>query len=224
MSACYISIIRWTRLPLILIAAIAHSALLLPPDAALAENRADTLGVLVSRLGPAGLCYRRAYDSNQLKRHVDQTISGMTVLLKLETVADAAQSFNLYAAIDLRNDPDRRYGMATSWWETGANLFGGRKQVLPILESNYVTLCMSGVDPNSAEEAGELVLGIQEAGHALLVFNGIFQMRSGAPSKRVMRDVIFGKEDRILKLKRVESHECSGIDQILAEPVRHQHR
>lgn len=225
MSAYCTSRLRLTRVPLIAVAAITCSALLLPPHAAMAKNNAGTLGVLVSRNGPAGICFRRVYDSNHLKRHAGQTISRMTVLLKPEAGSDStAQSFSLYAAIDLRNDPDRRYGMASCWWETGANLYGGRKRVLPFLASNDATRCMSGVNPNSAEEAGELVLGDQREGETLFVFNGFYQMRSGTPGARFMRDVAFGKEDQVLRLSKADMDACSGIEEALSEPVKAQNR
>lgn len=174
-------------------------------SSAMDNIKANKLRNLIDRNGSAGLCYRRVFDDRHMKRHVGQTISGMRVLLKPDAGTGAsAQSFNLFAAINLKGDPDRRYGMATCWWEPGANLTEGRKRALAFLASDDATRCMSSVSPNSAEEAGELVLGNQDEGDVLFIFNGFYQMRSGAPGARVMRDVGFTKEDRILRLSRVD--------------------
>ncbi|WP_407530875.1 hypothetical protein [Methylobacterium oryzisoli] len=191
-----------------------------------AEATKDGLIAQVSRSGAAGLCYRRVYDRLHLRQNVKQMIVAITVQLKPEpsTPHGADQPIGLVAAIDLRDDPDRRYAMASCWWEAEANLLGGRRHALPMLASDDGIRCMSAVAPNSAEEAGELVLGSKEAGETLFVFNGLFQMRSGQVGARVMRDVAFGKEDQILKLKRVDPNECSGIENALSEPVKHQHR
>ncbi|WP_232629933.1 hypothetical protein [Methylobacterium sp. Leaf118] len=207
----------------LLAATLAWSAMGLTPGAAVERNQADRLGPLLDRSGPAGLCYQRSYDREHLMRHPGQTIAAMTVLLKSAVPADAAgRSFTLLTEIALRREPDRRYGMATCWWEAGANVLDGRKRALPFLASDDATRCMASVDANSAEEAGELVLGHQ--GEALVLFNGFSQMRSGRSGARVMRDVAFGHEDRILRLGRVDPTACAGIERALAEPVRAQNR
>lgn len=193
---------------------------------AAADATKDSLATQVGRSGTAGLCYRRAYDRVHLRQNVKQMIVAITVQLKPEpsTAPGADQSIGLVAAIDLRDDPDRRYAMASCWWEAEANLLGGRRPALPMLASDDGIRCMSAVAPNSAEEAGEFVLGSKEAGETLFVFNGLSQMRSGQVGARVMRDVAFGKEDQILKLKKVDPNECSGIENALSESVKHRHR
>ena len=83
---------------------------------------------------------------------------------------------------------------------------------------------MSMVEPNSAEEAGDFFLEVDESGKRLLFYNGFSQMRAGSTGARLMRDVKFGRSDEVLRLNRVDRALCSGIEAVLDEPVRAQNR
>lgn len=185
----------------------------------------NTLVPRIEQAGPDGLCYERVYDAAHLRRHSRQTIGAMTVLLKPEAgPAASARAMGLAARIALRNGSGPLYGMAACWWEAGANRTSGGDRAHPELKSDDGTRCMSMVEPNSAEEAGDFFLDAMPSGESLLVYNGFSQMRSGPKGARIMRDVAFGAADAVLRLDRVDHARCAGIEEVLAEPVRAQNR
>jgi hypothetical protein len=179
----------------------------------------------VKRSGPDGLCFERAYDAAHMRRHPRQTVEAVTVLLKPDAhPAASTTAFGFAARIKLRGVPEPAHGMATCWWEEATNRDVVGRRVYPELKSDDATRCMSTVEPGSAEEAGDFMLDADLTLAQVTVYNGFSQMRFGPTGARVMRDVRFGRDDLILKLRAVARARCDGIEAVLAEPVRVQSR
>jgi hypothetical protein len=192
-----------------------------------ADGRND-LVPLVRTSGAQGLCYRRRYDTEHLRRHPGQTISSATVLLKpaegTDKDAEAPDALDLSARFTLRTGSEPLYGMASCWWERGGNRLDGGVRAEPRIKSDDGTRCMAMVEPNSAEEAGDFLLDLSPSGGDLIFYNGFSQMRAGPKGARAMRDVNFGPSDEVMRLKRVGRALCEDIEAVLAEPVRMQNR
>jgi hypothetical protein len=188
-----------------------------------AEGRND-LVPLLKRSGIQGLCYQRTYGAEHLRREKGQTITSATVLLRPGGELATSDALDLSARLTLRTGSEALYGMASCWWERGGNLLDGGARAEPRIKSDAATRCMSMVEPNSAEEAGDFFLEVDESGKRLLFYNGFSQMRAGSTGARLMRDVKFGRSDEVLRLNRVDRALCSGIEAVLDEPVRAQNR
>ena len=100
-----------------------------------AGPQGNTVVPLVRAAGAAGLCFHRAYGLDHLRRNPGQTIAAMTVLLTpLGEAGASGSSVSLTTKIKLRDGTDR-LGMATCWWEEGANV-QGRRRLLPSLRGD----------------------------------------------------------------------------------------
>lgn len=187
---------------------VALAFCLLGASATLALATDDPL-LALAKSSPQGACFARDYDPTHLAAHPQQLVKQVTAALVRDPWVEAAI---LRLAIT-RKDGSQIFLKGGCPWEAALKMDGEVRKAFPQFRGNAGALCWAYISPESAEEAGNFLVGMAPQPGAITVHLGdqLTGRTAQGGGKLAWRSIKFGAEDRVMRLDRAELNLCNGL-------------
>jgi hypothetical protein len=168
---------------------------------------ADPLGDLLSSSG-GGVCFERVYDKAHLARVAGQN----THKALLSLTSNKAGGATMRIVLEGRKRTSVIVGECG--WSARANLDIRDRPLLRSFKSGSGLDChaYSSIDGSSAEEGGDFVIDIRNAGAAVIHLPDSIAAWPAIERRASAKWAEFGESDRVFKLERTDRNACKQIE------------
>jgi len=162
-------------------------------------------------------CFRRSYDAAHLRKNPRQQTTSLVVWITGDTDQSGT---NVGLAAVRRGDPQALFISAACEWEVYK---GERRSWMELYKkkagAGCVTLAVPDVfDSSSAEEGGGVLLDPAADGKTLMVYLDEYQTMVKRADRGRKISIMFGADDRIFLLRRIDAKECNFVKEALTAP------